>query len=153
MEQEQIPNENANAQNLQPQLQHPTVPVNEIKINSTAMLHELMTRAGFFLPSIKCRFCTLKTLLKIREGELWGLRQDQVTTRLCTRPPSIRVLVKKLHGYLAPHNLQSGISLEKENYPDKPWLIIAVSTTSGGKDEIFGREYVPSAAQMMRNPP
>ena len=63
------------------------------------------------------------------------------------------MLVEKLHSYLQPHNLRSGISLEKENYPDKPWLIITVSTASGGKDEIFGREYVPSAAQMMRNPP
>jgi len=73
------------------------VNANDVKINSTAMLHELMTRGGFFLPSIKCRYCTLKTLLKIRENEFWGLKQEHVLYRLCTRPPSIRILVDKLH--------------------------------------------------------
>ena len=69
MDEAQIPNANPTNNNVM-------VPINEVKINSTAMLHELMTRGGFFLPSIKCRFCTLKTLLKIREGEFWGLRQQ-----------------------------------------------------------------------------
>jgi len=53
-----------------------------------------------------------------------------VITRVCTRPPSVLVLVTKLHNYLAPHNLVTGISMEKENYPDKPWLIIAISSVS-----------------------
>ena len=117
------------------------------------MLHELMTRTGFYLPSIKCRYCTLKTLLKIREGQLWCLKQEHTVLRACTRPPSIRVLVEKLHSYLAPHNLKSGIDLDKENFPDKGWLIIAVASTSNGRDEIFGKEYVPTAAQMLKNPP
>ena len=112
-----------------------------------------MTRTGFYLPSIKCRYCTLKTLLKIREGQLWGLKQEHTVLRACTRPPSIRVLVEKLHFYLAPHNLKSGIDLEKENFPDKGWLIIAVASTSNGRDEIFGKEYVPTAAKMLKNPP
>jgi len=67
-----------------------------------------------------------------------------VLTRVCTRPPSVLVLVEKLHQYLAPHNLVTGISLERENFPDKPWLVIAVATVSAGKDEIFGKEYIPS---------
>jgi len=54
------------------------------------------------------------------------------------------VLIEKLHGYLAPHKLSTGIDLTKENFPDKPWLIIAVSSVSGGKDEIFAKDYIPS---------
>jgi len=120
------------------------VPVNDVKISGTAMLYELMTRNGFFLPNLKSRYVTQKTLLLIRDGKLWCLKQDQVLTRVCTRPPSVLVLVEKLHQYLAPHNLVTGISLERENFPDKPWLIIAVATVSAGKDEIFGKDYIPS---------
>ena len=45
-------------------------------------------------------------------------------------PPSVYVLIEKLHQYLEPHKLKTGISLTKENFPDKPWLIIAVATVS-----------------------
>ena len=50
------------------------VPVNEVKISGTTMLYELMTRNGFFLPSLKSRFVTQKTLLLIRDGKLWSLK-------------------------------------------------------------------------------
>jgi hypothetical protein len=129
------------------------VAANDVKISSAAMLHELMLRGGYFLPALKCRFCTLKTLLKIREGEFWGLRQELVVTKICTRPPSIRVLVDKLHGYMQPLNLPpSGITL-KGNFPDKPWLLSAVATLSKGQDEIFGKDYMPTGKDLKRDPP
>ena len=139
------PNPNQNQNNAQ-------MFVHEVKISGTAMLYELMTRNGFFLPNLKSRYCTQKTLLKIRDGVYWCPRQDMVITRLCTRPPSVHVLIEKLHQYLQPHNLKTGISEEAENYPDKPWLITAVATVSQGKDEIFGKDYIPSAEQLQKNP-
>jgi len=129
------------------------VPVNDVKISGTAMLHELMTRNGFFLPNLKSRYCTQKTMLQIRDGHLWSLRQDQVVYRTCTRPPSVNVLVQKLHNYLAPHKLETGTVEKRENFPDKPWLIIAVATVSQGKDEIFGKDYVPSLEELRKNVP
>ena len=50
------------------------VPVNDVKIFGTAMLYELMTRNGFFLPNLKSRYVTQKTLLLIRDGKLWCLK-------------------------------------------------------------------------------
>ena len=128
------------------------VAANDVRISGTAMLYELMTRSGFYLPNLKSRYCTQKTLLKIRDGELWCLRQDHVLTRICTRPPSVNVLIEKLHAYLLPHKLTTGINVEKENFPDKPWLVIAVATASNGKDEIFNKDYIPSAEQLRKNP-
>ena len=52
------------------------VPANEVRISGTAMLYELMTRNGFFLPDLKSRYCTQKTLLQIRDNKLWCLRQE-----------------------------------------------------------------------------
>jgi hypothetical protein len=54
------------------------------------------------------------------------------------------VLCEILHGYLLPLGIASGIDMEKENFPDKEWLVLAVASLSGGKDPIFARDYVPA---------
>jgi len=66
-----------------------------------------------------------------------------VTFRVCVKTPSKLVLVQKLLIYLRDLNIPSGIDLEKQNYPDKQWLILAIATLSQGKDEIFHRDYMP----------
>jgi hypothetical protein len=63
------------------------------------------------------------------------------------------VLCEILHGYLLPLGIASGIDMEKENFPDKEWLVLAVASLSGGKHAIFARDYVPAADQLKRNVP
>jgi hypothetical protein len=55
------------------------------------------------------------------------------------------VLVQKLIKYLEQLKIPSGIDLAKQNFPDKSWLILAIATVSGGKDEIFHPDYLPNA--------
>ena len=86
----------------------------------------------------------------VRDGKIWSLRQDKVIHRECTRPPSIRALVEKLHTYLRALGKESGISMKKENFPDKAWLVRAIASLSDGDDEIFKIDYVPVAADMRR---
>ncbi len=57
------------------------------------------------------------------------------------------MLVQKLIGYLNKLNIPSGIDLVKQNYPDKNWLVLAISTVSAGKDEIFEKDYMPNRDQ------
>ena len=57
-------------------------------------------------------------------------------------PPTKQILLQKLENYLKPLNLKSGI--EKDKHPDKEWLILAISTLSQGKDEIFAADYMPN---------
>ena len=59
-------------------------------------------------------------------------------------PPSKLVLINKVEQYIKNFDMKSGIDLEKGNFPDKEWLILAIATLSGGKDEIFNPNYVPS---------
>ena len=135
----------------QPVQQPVMVPINEVQISSVTMLHEMMTRNMFVLPALKCRWTTLQKLLQVRDGKLWGLKQPQVVFRICTRPPSCRVLAQKLDVYLAQLKLPpSGINIEKEKFPDRDWLILAVATLSQGNDEVFNRDFVPSAEQLKR---
>jgi hypothetical protein len=58
-------------------------------------------------------------------------------------PPSKAILVQKLEQYLKPYNISSGIDPARQNYPDKQWLVLIISTLSQGKDEIFEPNYVP----------
>ena len=57
------------------------------------------------------------------------------------------MLVKKLNKYLDQQKLVSGIDMLKQNFPDKAWLVLAISTLSGGKDEIFDPDYLPNNNQ------
>ena len=118
------------------------------------MLHELMTRQDYLLPALKSRWITLQRLLDVRDGKIWCLKQSVTVTRVCTRPPCCRVLAEKLNDYLAKSNLPpSGINIEKEKFPDRQWLVLAVATLSKGTDEIFARDYVPPAEHMRKDVP
>ena len=46
--------------------------------------------------------------------------------------------------------MTTGINLENENFPDKSWMILAIATLSGGKDEIFDKNYLPKPEDMRR---
>jgi len=130
------------------------VPLNEIKISSVQMLHEMMTRNLFVLPALKCRWTNLQKLLQVRDGKLWGMKQPQVVYRICTRPPSCRILCEKVDSYLSKLALPaSGIDVVREKYPNRDWLVLAVSTLSAGNDEIFHKEYVPAPNERRRNAP
>ena len=126
------------------------MPVDEVKIYSKKMLHELMTRNGYSLPALNSGYVTIEQLILVRDGKIFGLRQDKVIHRECTRPPSIRCLVDKLHHYLSQLGKDSGISMKRENFPDKAWLLRAIASLSEGEDEIFAPDYVPVAADMRR---
>ena len=63
---------------------------------------------------------------------------------MCVKPPSKLILIQKLLKYLEDLKIPSGIDLRKQNFPDKAWLVLAIATVSGGKDEIFHRDYLPS---------
>jgi hypothetical protein len=58
------------------------------------------------------------------------MEQSQIVFRVCVKPPSKEVLVHKLLGYLETLKIPSGINTVKQNYPDKAWLVLAISTVS-----------------------
>jgi hypothetical protein len=104
--------------------------------------HEM--RNGVFLPDYTSKFVNMPTLLLIKEGKIFRIMQHQIVFKVCMTPPVKQVLVKKMEAYLKTHGIASGIDHSKQNYPDKNWLILVIATLSGGKDEIFDPNYVPS---------
>jgi len=74
--------------------------------------------------------------------------------RICTRPPSCRILSQKVDNYLKSLNLApSGIDIPKEKFPNRDWLVLAVATLSAGQDEIFSKEYIPAPDELRRAVP
>jgi hypothetical protein len=114
-------------------------------LKSVAAFWELLVRHGKLLPEYSSKYITEKQLLMIQANEIFSMDQVQVIFRLCVKPPSKLVLVQKLLKYLEQLKIPSGIDLAKQNFPDKGWLILAIATVSGGKDEIFHSDYLPNA--------
>ena len=124
------------------------IAMSEVRITSVAMLHEMMTRCGYSLPDLNSRYVTQKMLLGIREGKYYGLKQKDVVWAECTRPPTIPALVEKIHSYLAPLGIDTGIDIvKKKNFPDKAYCIRVIASLSKGKDEIFAKDYFPASTR------
>ena len=100
------------------------------------------------MPEESSKYITEKQLQLIQHSKIFSLDQTQVIFRVCATPPNKLVLVQKLLQYLKQLNIEPGISLEKQNFPDKNWLILAIATVSNGKDEIFSKDYIPPKAKI-----
>ena len=44
----------------------------------------------------------------------------------------------------------TGVNMDIENFPDKAWMVLAIATLSGGKDDIFDKNYLPRPEDMRR---
>ena len=115
--------------------------------------HELLVRSGWVLPDLDSKFVSSENLISIQAKKIYGLKVNDVFFRQCVTPPSKQVLVDKLNLYLQGQGLlPSGINPIKKNYPDKPWLILAIASLSKGQDEIFKKDYVPQPQEKRVNP-
>ena len=95
--------------------------------------HELLVRSGFVLPELDSKFISCDNLISIQAKKIFGLKVEDVVYRQCVTPPSKQVLLEKLDFYLKMLGLPpSGINPIRKNYPDKNWLILAISSLSKG---------------------
>jgi len=112
-----------------------------------------MIRSGWFLPKFSCKFINTKTLNLIRSKKIFSSMQREVVFRLCCFPPSKETLLIKFHNYLKQIRQESGIDMEKLNFPDKEYLILCIATLSQGNDKIFDKMYYPPLSQQRRDAP
>ena len=62
-------------------------------------------------------------------------------------------MIDKYVAYCTSNSLEHGINPKAQNYPDKEYLVLAISTLSSGNDEIFARNYYPLTKQPRINTP
>jgi hypothetical protein len=142
----------------QPLSQHPSLAQSQVNPEDASLrdkraYYELLVRAGFFLPKLSSKFVNQKMLMLIREAKVFVPKQAQVVFRVCCTPPSKQVMIDKYVAYCAQNSLEHGISAKAQNFPDKEYLVLAISTLSGGQDEIFARNFYPLAKQPRLNTP
>ena len=123
----------------------------EAAIKDKKAYYELLVRQGFYLPKLNSKFVNQRTLIFIRDKKIFVPTQQQVVFRLCCTPPTKEVMIDKYITYAEANKLHHGIDRKKENYPDKEWLILCISTLTNGTDEIFGRNYYPENTKMRVN--
>jgi len=119
--------------------------VDDVNLKNKKALYELMVRSGWFLPKLSSKFMNQKTMNLIRSKKIFSLMQREVVFRLCFCPPSKETLLLKFHNYLQQIKQDPGIDMEKQNFPDKEYLILCIATLSKGNDEIFDKMYYPAA--------
>ena len=47
-----------------------------VRISSVKELWELMVRNDHYMPALKSKYCTMKTLLNVKEGKLFGMKHS-----------------------------------------------------------------------------
>jgi hypothetical protein len=87
----------------------------------------------------------------IRNKKIFAIMQRQVIFRICCSPPSKQTLVLKYESYVAAQNAETGFDHDRENYPDKDYLILLIATLSNGNDEIFHKTYFPPSTERRKN--
>ena len=62
------------------------------KIKAKTHLYDAMVGINWYLPDIKARICTEEFLNRVRHGEVFALKWQDVRKRPCRRPPPSNVL-------------------------------------------------------------
>jgi hypothetical protein len=127
------------------------VAVEDVNLKNKKALYELMVRDGWFLAKLSSKFMNQKMMNLIRNKKIFAVFQRQVVYRICCSPPSKEALVKKYEDYVAAVQGTSGIDHDRENYPDKDYLVLLIATLSNGNDEIFHKTYMPPSSDKRKN--
>ena len=125
----------------------------EAAIRDKKAFYELLTRSGWYLPKLSSKFINQKVLQMIREKQIFAPMQQQVVFRICSTPPKKETLVDRYIELCVANNLVHGIDYKKQNFPDKDYLILAISTFTNGADPIFDRNYYPLDKKIRSNAP
>ena len=131
-------------------LNNSMIKADAVRISSVKELWELMVRNDHYMPELKSKYCTMKTLLHVKEGKLFGMKHSAMKFKKIAQEPSKKVLLDKLIHYVGLRGGNLGVSEKKNNVPDKEWMINVIYTLSNGTDEIFNKDYIPPSLKVVR---
>ena len=131
-------------------LNNSMIKADSVRISSVKELWELMVRNDHYMPELNSKYCTMKTLLHVKEGKLFGMKHSAMKFKKIAQEPSKKVLLDKLIHYVGLRGGNLGVSEKKNNVPDKEWMINVIYTLSNGTDEIFNKDYIPPSLKVVR---
>ena len=114
-------------------------------------LYNAALRNGYYLPKQSCSYINEITLVNILKNEYWCPKSEDIRIKNCVKAPVKETLYAKLEALCQRQNLNiSWINVEKNQVPDKKWLVDVIGTLNP-KDEIFKKDYVaPSIRKSQR---
>ena len=94
-------------------------------VNNIGSFHESMLRNGYFLPSLKSSIISQDYMERVRAGDVWCPRYEDVLDRACPRADTKDALLNILTDILAEKDFDFGSS--ENHVPDKRWLLRAIA--------------------------
>ena len=120
-------------------------------IRDRETFYDGMLRNGWKLPDKKQSICTLDFMTKVRAGEIFCPRAEQIKSpAICITPPPKKILIDKIDLACCAHMNANGDTaalealierLANKKTADTAWLV-QVLHLANPKDEIFARDYV-----------
>ena len=92
----------------------------------------MMVRNDHYIPELKSKYCTMKTLLLVKEGKLFGMKHSGTRFKKIAQLPTKKVLLDKLINYVGLRGGNLGVTEKKNNIPDKEWMVNVIYTLSNG---------------------
>lgn len=111
-------------------------------VMSVEDLYNVAVRNGFYLPKRSSSAVNEIMLVNVLKNAYWCPKAADIRLRNCVKPPAKEALFGKLETLCFNKNLNiSWINVEKNQIPDKKWMVDVIATLSP-EDEIFKKDYV-----------
>ena len=105
-------------------------------------LYNAALRNGYYLPKQSCTCINEISLINILKNEYWCPKSEHIRIKNCVKAPVKETLLNKLMTLCHAQGLNvSWINVEKNQTPDKKWLVDVIGTLNPN-DEIFKKDYV-----------
>ena len=113
----------------------------DASVVSKRHLHEIMQRNGWYVPSAKSSFVTVDYLHKVRTGQVYCPKFEEVRLRPCPVRPDKELVVTEVLRVCTEHGKNLGDCSRQR--PNKGWLLKVLSTLKP-EHYFFAKAYMPA---------
>jgi hypothetical protein len=111
-------------------------------VMSVEDLYNVGVRNGYYLPKRSSSAVNELMLVNVLKNAYWCPKATDIRLKNCVKAPVKESLLGKLETLCYSKNLNiSWISVEKNQLPDKKWLVDVIATLNP-EDEIFKKDYI-----------
>ena len=100
----------------------------------------MLLRNGLFLPNLKCSLCSVKWMMRVKDGRYWVPKIADVRHLNCADPPLKAEVLDQLIAFSEDMGRKLGITIKRQ--PDKRWALQMLAHLKP-THKFFRKDYVP----------
>ena len=107
-------------------------------------VHEILTRAGLYLPAKSGHWLTKKQMLAMYRGDQYAVTWNELKPQPCPRPPTRQELVDEVNKEIVKRTRDSGkcYKTTANRMPEGAWLLNILSALNPSHP-VFKKSYMP----------